>query len=307
MTTPAGYKRLDMTQLPPYKLERTRLNWSYDGPFTYRNIYNPYTAAEDVAAELAAITGSQKMTRTWSTQTKSIKMRRPFCKYCRDRGFPLKECKSHYTKSGPEFGAKITCPHLLKQQCARCGEIGHTPQHCQSPHWLKTDPCQIRPDYNPGSLFQFQGFLLDMLDEREMKRWQIPIPPALQAAHDAYVEQFVKPSRVWIEMTGDHTKYTDDYVLCQGGPQFMSFSMVPRTDYEIYVENHYKWMRTVQFEPEKPNEADEYVKGPPRKVHFESEEEEWLTADTPPAYVRREANVMRDIVHKYRKPTNQTK
>jgi hypothetical protein len=146
-----------------------------------------------------------------------------------------------------------------------------------------------------------------MLEEREMKRWQRPIPPALQAAHDEYVERFVKPSRVWIEMTGDHTKYTDYYVLCQGGPQFVPFTMVPRTEYEIHVENHYKWMRTVQFEPDKPNEADEYVKGPPRKVHFKSEEEEWLTADTPPAYVRREANVMRDIVHKYREPTNQTK
>jgi hypothetical protein len=118
-----------------------------------------------------------------------------------------------------------------------------------------------------------------------MKHWQRPIPPALQAVHDAYVEQFVKPSRVWIEMTGDHTKYTDDYVLCQGGPQFVSFSMVPRTDYEIYVENHYKWMRTVQFEPEeKPNAADEL-----------------LSADIPTADVRRE-NVMRDIIHKYLEP-----
>jgi hypothetical protein len=153
---------------------------------------------------------------------------------------------------------------------------------------LKTDPCQIGPEYNPGALFQFQGFFLDKLEEQQMKQWQKPIPPALQAAHDAYVEQFVKPSRVWIEMTGDHTKYTDDYILCQGGPQFASFSMVPRTDYEIYVENHYKWMRTVQFvepEEEKPNvAADEYVKSPPRKVHFET------------------TSVMRDIVHKYLKP-----
>ena len=292
MTTPAGYKRLDMTQLPQYKLERMTLNWSYDGPYTYRNIYNADTAAEDAAAELSKITGSQKMTRTLSTQTKSTKMRRPFCKYCRDRGFPLKECKTHFTKSGPEFGSKITCPHLLKQQCARCGEIGHTPKHCQSPHWLKTDPCQIRADYNPGSPFRFQGFFLDKLEEREMKRWQRPIPPALQAKHDAYVEQFVKPSRVWIEMTGDHTKYTDDYVLCQGGPQFTPFSMIPHTEYELYVEEHYKWMRTVRFEPENPNEEDEYVKGPPIKVHFKSEDD---------AYVRRE-NVMSDILHKYLKP-----
>ena len=195
-TTPAGYTRLDMTQLPPYKLERMRLNGSsYYGPYTYKNIYNADTAASDAASELAALGAN---TRTRHTQTKSTKMRRPFCKYCKHRGLPLKECKTHYTKSGPEFGAKITCPHLLKQQCARCGEIGHTPKHCQSPHWLKTDPCQIRPDYNPGVLFQFQGFLLDMLEEREMKRWQRPIPPALQAEHDAYVDRYVKTSRVWI-------------------------------------------------------------------------------------------------------------
>ncbi len=279
--TTTGYTRLDMTQLPPYKLERTTLNGSsYDEPFTYRNIYNADTAASDAATEIAAVYSN---TSTRHTQTKSTKMRRPFCKYCKHRGLPLKECKTHYTKSGPEFGAKITCPHLLKQQCARCGEIGHTPKHCQSPHWLKTDPCQIRPDYNPGMVLQFQGFFLNMLEEREMKRWQRPIPPALQAEHDAYVERYVKTSRVWIEMTGDHTKYTDDYVLCKGGPQFVPFSMVPCTEYERYVEEHYKWMRTVQFEPEKQNEEDEHVKGPPRKVHFE-------------------ASIMRDIIHKYVEP-----
>lgn len=240
------YKRLDMSRLPPKKLEPINRNidridiWN---PVRFKNVWNE---EEHLAEEEKLKKERKSSTRSMSTQTKSTKMRRPFCKYCKHRGFPLKECKTHYTKSSPEFGAKITCPHLLKQQCGRCGEIGHTPSYCQSPHWLKTT--HNMPGEKSGC-GHFQDFYSGMLEDDHIKHWQQPIPPALQAAYNEYEERYVKTSRVWIEMSGDHTKYTDNYILCMGGPNFEWFENRPRTDYENYVQHHYEWMRTVQFEP----------------------------------------------------------
>jgi hypothetical protein len=88
-------------------------------------------------------------------------------------------------------------------------------------------------------------------NENEMIHWQKPIPPALQAGHDAFEDRFVKPSRIWIEMTGDHRQYTNDYMLCTGGPEFVSFDIIPKTVYEQFVEQHYRWMRSIQFVPKK--------------------------------------------------------
>jgi len=258
MTTTSGYKRLDMAQLPPYKLERiypTTDNFENSYGYLFKNIYNP-AEAEAEAAEAAAAAATATVTR--HTQTKSTKMRRPFCEYCKHRKFPLKECKTHYTKSSREFGAEITCPHLLKQQCVRCGEIGHTPKYCKSPHWLNNDPCQITLEYNTytpeyiTNKYNRPNFSLSALEnENEMIHWQKPIPPALQAGHNAFEDRFVKPSRIWIEMTGDHRQYTNDYMLCTGGPEFVSFDIIPKTVYEQFVEQHYRWMRSSQFAPKK--------------------------------------------------------
>ena len=242
--TTTEYKRLDMSRLPPKKLEPVKRDingmniWN---PVRFKNVWNE---EEHLAEEEKLKKERKSSTRSRSTQTKSTKIRRPFCKYCKHRGFPLKDCKTHYTKSSPEFGAKITCPQLLKQQCGRCGEIGHTPSYCQSPHWLKTIHNMPGGDGHP-----FQDFYSGMLEDDHIKHWQQPIPPALQAAYNEYEERYVKTSRVWIEMSGDHTKYTDNYILCMGGPNFDWFEVRPRTDYENYVQDHYQWMRQVQFEP----------------------------------------------------------
>lgn len=56
--------------------------------------------------------------------------------------------------------------------------------------------------------------------------------PALQKRHEEYEEQYVKPSRIWIEMTGDHTHYTNDFrliMILDGSDDW--FHARPRTEY----------------------------------------------------------------------------
>ena len=252
MTTPPTvpepkYRRLDFAQLPPYRLEKMAQSelkaampfWDPFCPIRFKNIWDDEKEtkrAEDKQKALLSRTATRR------TQTKSTKMRRPFCKFCMQRGFPLKDCKTHYTKSGPEFGATIICPELLKQQCARCGERGHTPTYCKSPYWLKTDPLEVMepPKYAKDVFFPH------MLEEKNIKDWQHPIPPALQPAFDEYKEKYVKTSRIWIEMTGDHKHYTNDFrlvMLIKNDEDW--FDIRDRTEYENRVQEHWEMMRSV--------------------------------------------------------------
>ena len=244
------YRRLDMARLPPYRLERIPYadlktivtNWESGSPIRFKNVWNDETEAQKAADEEKA---DMARTVTRRTQTKSTKMRRQFCKFCQQRKLPLNVCKTHYTKSGPEFGSKITCPLLLQQQCARCGEIGHTPKYCKSEHWLKTDPRETSAYRNPLNV---NWFHLSELAEDRISVWQKPIPPALQKRHEEYEERCVKPSRIWIEMTGDHAHYTNDFriiiVLDESDDWFRAR---PRTEYENKVQEHYEWMRSVMW------------------------------------------------------------
>jgi len=258
-TTPLDepkYRRLDMANLPPYRLEKltqTELKaiipfWDhyYWSPIHFKNVWN-----DEKEAKRAADKQKAELARTVSrnTQTKTRQMRRPFCKFCMHRGLPLDECKTHYTKSGPEFGATITCPELLKEQCARCGEHGHTPTYCKSQCWLKTDPLEIVEP--PKSVKD--RFFKHMLEEKNIKIWQHPIPPALQSAFDEYQEKYVKPSRIWIEMTGDHKHYTNDFrlvMLIKNEDDW--FDRVERTEYENMVQAHWEMMRSVIWDDETP-------------------------------------------------------
>jgi RNase P subunit RPR2 len=242
------YRRLDMAKLPPYRLEKIseiELKaaipfYNVFSPICFKNIWNDEKEAKRAEDEKKA---DLARTVTSRTQTKPTKMRRPFCKFCQQHGLPLKDCKTHYTKSGPEFGSKITCPVLLQQQCSRCGEIGHTPKYCKSEHWLKTDPREISSYRSPLSINWFPpSFLTDSY----IPQWQKPIPPALQKRHEEYEEKYVKTSRIWIEMTGDHKHYTNDFRLVMLIEDEDSwFEKKPRTEYEEMVQNHWELMRKV--------------------------------------------------------------
>ena len=259
---PPKYRRLDMAQLPPFRLDRissselrkTVPDWDLSSRIRFKNVWDDEAEAKRIEDEQKA-----DLARTFSmpTQTKSTKMRRPFCQFCKQRKLPLKVCKTHYTKSGPEFGAKITCPLLLQQQCARCGEIGHTPKYCKSEHWLKTDPCQISSYRNCLSMDWFNLGMTE--NDDNIWRWQKPIPPALQTRHDEYEERCVKSSRIWIEMTGDHKHYTNDFrIVMMVRTKDDWFDVRPRTEYENIVQEHYEWMRTVMWDETRQTNRDHF-------------------------------------------------
>ena len=220
------YTRLDFSRLPRYKIEKGQL------------VPNP-TSTLDPAPE--------NKHRSCKIQTNpNFVMKKPFCKFCYNRRRPASEFKSHFTKAGPEFGAKIVCPLLLSQQCARCGEIGHTPVMCQSKVWLCCDP-----NFGENGIDYYMG----SLETPDM--WQHPIPPALQAKHAQWEKENVITSRVWIMMSGDHRQYTNDCFICYGGPNWVSFDTKPKTAYEKMVEMKYSWLRRVL--PAQPNKKTDAI------------------------------------------------
>jgi len=310
------YRRLDFAKLPPFRLERipaaelkkTIPGWGFGCPIRFKNIWDHEKEAKDASDKEKA---DMARTVTRRTQTKSTKMRRPFCKFCMQRKLPLKDCKTHFTKSGPEFGSKITCPVLLQQQCARCGEIGHTPKYCKSEHWLNTDPCQISSYRDPLS---FEWFNLDSIADARIPFWQKPIPPALQKRHEEYEEKCVKPSRIWIEMTGDHKQYTNDFrIVMMVSKKDDWFDITPRTEYEDIVQSHYEWMRTVQWDETRQTNCGDFffVNSPPPSYEeatvaaeelqkTEAEKAEVDDAATTTTAIERDSKqVMHNIIMKY--------
>jgi hypothetical protein len=207
------HKQLDFARLPMYSIVDGKLEKYADIPKIKR----------------------MNLNRSNQTVGPPKLMKKPFCKFCYNRRRPSSEFKSHFTKTGPEFGSKIVCPLLLTQQCARCGEIGHTPRECQSNHFLCCDPNE------KGSDLHYTHFHFGFLDSIYL--WQHPIPPAFQAKHAEWEDTHVKTSRIWITMSGDHSEYTSDFAICYGGANWVSFDEKPKTQYEITVEQHYRWMR----------------------------------------------------------------
>jgi len=56
--------------------------------------------------------------------------RTPFCKFCFDRKQSEEVYTSHFVKDQPGPNGKVTCPLLLAQQCANCGQHGHVTSRC---------------------------------------------------------------------------------------------------------------------------------------------------------------------------------
>jgi len=207
------HKRLDFARLPKYSIVDGKLK-KFSEPTQIEHL---------------------NLNRSNQTGGPPKLMKKPFCKFCYNRRRPSSEFKSHFTKTGPEFGSKIVCPLLLAQQCARCGEIGHTPKQCESEHFLCCDPNK------KGKDIHYSSFNLGFLDSPQL--WQHPIPPALQAKHAEWEDTQVKTSRIWITMSGDHSEYTNDFAICYGGPNWVPFTKKLKTEYESSVEQHYQWMR----------------------------------------------------------------
>ena len=293
MPTEKKYARLDMANLPPFNLERysppSQHHSSIFSQIRFKNVWNREEELR-IVEETKKTDIAQQNARP--APKKKSKIQRPFCKFCMHRGLPLKDCKTHYTKSGLEIGAEITCPVLLSQQCARCGETGHTPKYCRSLHWLKNDPCQITSYRDPYSIHWFH---FGMLEDRFVHLWQKPIPPALQKRHQEYEELYVKPSRIWIEMTGDHTKYTNDFrIMMEIRSNDDWFDITPKTEYENRVQDHYEWMRTVMWdETPNPNDGVFFF----ADVSYEPDPEPIVSKKT--SFKQQSRQVMSDIIKKY--------
>jgi hypothetical protein len=102
----------------------------------------------------------------------SSKKSKKFCKYCWDRGHSTEICFSHYVKDKKGRDGVIVCPELLKEQCMRCGEHGHTPRYCASATPLLT------VDNPTGDAIRCAGNMLRLISHN---KWIEPIPEHLRA------------------------------------------------------------------------------------------------------------------------------
>ena len=111
------------------------------------------------------------MSSTISSAKEAPKTKK-FCKYCWDRGLSTEICFSHYVKDKKGRDGVIVCPELLKTQCMRCGEYGHTPRYCASATPLLT------VDNPTGDAIHCIG---DMFRVIRCYTWIEPIPEHLRA------------------------------------------------------------------------------------------------------------------------------
>jgi hypothetical protein len=111
------------------------------------------------------------MSSTISSAKEALKPKK-FCKYCWDRGHSTEICFSHYVKDKKGRDGVIVCPELLKEQCMRCGERGHTPRYCASATPLLT------VDNPTGDASRCIGDMFRLINKNT---WIEPIPEHLRA------------------------------------------------------------------------------------------------------------------------------
>lgn len=124
-----------------------------------------------------------------------------FCKFCWDRGCPTSDCFSHYVKDQKGPTGQIVCPILLKEECMRCGMVGHTPRYCNS-----TNPVLTRN--NPtGDRTKCTSFLRIV----DCKYWIEPIPDHMR---DKYLDWKVSEKKHALRQRGI-AESRSRHILCE--------------------------------------------------------------------------------------------
>ena len=76
------------------------------------------------------------MSNNTKSYAKSVVVKKPLCKVCKDAGKTESEYTSHYVRSMPVYSngiagkTVVTCPTLLATECRYCQELGHTAKFC---------------------------------------------------------------------------------------------------------------------------------------------------------------------------------
>lgn len=114
--------------------------------------------------------------------------------------------------------------------------------------WNDETEAKRAEDEQKSNPYSFNWFRFAFIGDNYIpQQWQKPIPPAFQKRHEEYEETHVKPSRIWIEMTGDHKHYTNDFrlVILIENEADDGFDVRERTEYENRVQEHWEMMRKV--------------------------------------------------------------
>ena len=158
-------------------------------------------------------------------------IRKKFCKFCWDRGLPTTTCFSHYVKDRKGPGGVIICPTLLKEQCMRCGMIGHTPRYCTS-----TKP--VLTQDNPTGDRTKCTCCLRMI---HCENWIEPIPTHLRAVHTEWIVSRALERRRVEMLTSRHglgLEYDEDAkmeMIIFSGRLVEGRANKPYSDYELEV------------------------------------------------------------------------
>lgn len=73
---------------------------------------------------------SRVYNNNYNNNTRQTVKQKKFCGVCQKAGKPESEYTSHFTKSEPGLKGIVTCPIIKSNQCSKCEQYGHFPDHC---------------------------------------------------------------------------------------------------------------------------------------------------------------------------------